>query len=383
MVLFMATKKEDRFQLESLQQKDENFENRLMVFIDKFKDSDPKINRLKTNFDSIPTDKYFFVQFTKEVSKDDSFKMCNYLLAKEEGIDYEKMEKEINDSIGELRSNYNISIFGFQEKSFIGELDKNKRVCRFCKKKQPETSFKKIAHSISEALGNKLIVTYDECDKCNYEFGTGIENDLVLFLDLYRNFFGVKGKNGIPSLKGENYIIRNDGKKQITIEHYLKEGEESSNDFNFTLKNNRFITYLNIYKTLVKYALSVLEPKEIPQFNETIGWIRGEIEFSHLPKIAILQNYDFFRTHPMVTLYKRKDDDHSIPNLVCEFRFTFFVFVFIIPEKEEFIYTEDFYDNFWNLFKHYKDVKGWSFKKFSNPNPIKFNVNLNFKKSDK
>lgn len=382
MQLFTGIKTEDRYKIESLQQKDQNFENKLIDFVNQFKESDPKINRLKTNFDLILMDEHFFVLFTNEIPKDVSFDLCNYLIAQKEGKDYTVFKNEIDNDFGELRRKYDISIFGFQEKSFIGEKDKTKRICRFCKRKQPEVTFRKIAHSISEALGNKLIVTHDECDECNHLFGIGIETDLILYLDIYRNFFGVKGKNGIPTLFGDNFIMKNDGNKKITLEHYLKEGEEPNEDFNFLLRNKRMIIGLNVYKSLVKYALSVADNNCVDYFENTILWLKGKYQFPKLPKIAVLTSYDLYRDHPMLTLYQRKDEDVTFPKLVCELRFTFITFVFIIPDSNITVYSKDYFDHFWNFFKHYKEVKGWKFIDFSNPEPVKFDVKLNFKKAD-
>jgi hypothetical protein len=42
-------------------------------------------------------------------------------------------------------------------------------VCRYCSGRDPKT-FRKIAHTIPEALGNKWIISADECDACNAAF---------------------------------------------------------------------------------------------------------------------------------------------------------------------------------------------------------------------
>ena len=58
------------------------------------------------------------------------------------------------------------------KKIILGE--KEDRKCRFCGKRPPEVSFRKIAHAIPEALGNKSIQSLYECDSCNEAFGNGI-----------------------------------------------------------------------------------------------------------------------------------------------------------------------------------------------------------------
>lgn len=44
-----------------------------------------------------------------------------------------------------------------------------KGICRYCGGRNPKT-FRKIAHAIPEALGNKWIISADECDVCNDAF---------------------------------------------------------------------------------------------------------------------------------------------------------------------------------------------------------------------
>lgn len=129
--------------------------------------------------------------------------MFNYLSALQKGEDFEKMTKEMDDLFGVLMDSYEMFAFNENTKNKIGELDKSKRVCRYCNKRSPEVSFRKVAHSISEALGNKKIITNDECDACNEKFGKGIENDLILYLNLYRVFLELEGRKVFLNLKGK------------------------------------------------------------------------------------------------------------------------------------------------------------------------------------
>ena len=152
--------------------------------------------------------------------------MFNYLSALQKGEDFEKMTKEMDDLFGVLMDSYEMFAFNENTKNKIGELDKSKRVCRYCNKRSPEVSFRKVAHSISEALGNKKIITNDECDACNEKFGKGIENDLILYLNLYRVFFGIRGKKGIPKFKGKNFEIENI--ETIKIKQILSDEEINS-----------------------------------------------------------------------------------------------------------------------------------------------------------
>ena len=195
--------------IDSLQQNTEGLRNKMNSVVQHYKDYEPKFQRINSYLNDLKDNEYFFIFPNATISKEESFQFYSYLLAIERGEDFEKMTKEMDTIFGNLMNSYEMFVFDENTRQNIGERDKSKRVCRYCNKSKPEVSFKKVAHSISEALGNKKIITNDECDTCNEKFGKGIENDLILYLSLFRNFFGIKGKKGIPKLKGKNFEIIN------------------------------------------------------------------------------------------------------------------------------------------------------------------------------
>ena len=60
--------------------------------------------------------------------------------------------------------NYEAKIFDFVQQSTQYVKDPIENICRFCGNKG---TFKKKAHAIPEAIGNKSIVQKNECDECN------------------------------------------------------------------------------------------------------------------------------------------------------------------------------------------------------------------------
>lgn len=68
-----------------------------------------------------------------------------------------------------------------EDKKYIG--NKHERMCRFCGKTKGETTFKKVAHAIPELIGNKVLISFEECDECNKIFSK-LENELANFLIL-------------------------------------------------------------------------------------------------------------------------------------------------------------------------------------------------------
>jgi hypothetical protein len=371
-----------------LQQNTEEFRAKINSVIQKYKTFEPKIQQINTYFKDLKDNEYFFIFPNDTIHKQQSFHLFNYLSALQKGEDFEKISKEIDELFGVLMDNYEMFAFDADRKNNIkiGESDKSKRVCRYCNKKSPEVSFKKVAHSISEALGNKKIITNDECDACNEKFGEGIENDLILYLNLYRVFFRIRGKNGIPKLKGKNFEIEIKNEETITIDILSDEeiAVSDCNDFQVRLETTEKITTQNIYKTLSKYALGVIDRTQIVNFKDTIEWINGKKNIDNLPKIAILTSYDLFSTHPKLTVYLRKSKDDKLPYAVAEFRFTYLTFVYIIPNsnKDTTDFTQDNnFEYFWNFFKHYSSIQDWSFQKMNDNTIRPFVMNLNIGKN--
>lgn len=373
--------------IESLQQNTTDFKNKIDLVIQKYKTSEPKIQQINSYFKDLKDDEYFFFFPNSEISKDQSFQFYNYLSAKEKNEDYETLTNQIDDLFGALRDKYEMFAFDENTRNKIGETDKSKRICRFCNRGSKEVKFKKVAHSISEALGNKKIITNDECDSCNEKFGIGIENDLILYLNLYRNVFGIRGKSGVPKLKGKNFEMENNG--TIEIKQYLTDEEVNDSDrddFKVKLETSQELTAQNIYRTLSKYALSVIDKNLIEHFGETIKWINGEVSFDNLPKVAMLTSYDLFSYHPKLMVYIRKSDDFELPFAVAEFRFTFLTFAFVIPKSSkdniDFTNAED-YKKYWQFFKHFSSVPNWTFTKMNDTSARKFTMNLNFEPKQK
>jgi hypothetical protein len=391
--LLMAFAKEIDYEnlkinIDSLQQNTEEFRDKIDFFVQKYKNIEYKIQQINTYFKDLKDNEYFFIFLNATISKEQSFPLHNYLLALQEGEDFEKISKEIDELFGVLMDNYEMFAFDADRKNNIkiGESDKSKRVCRYCNKKSPEVSFKKVAHSISEALGNKKIITNDECDACNEKFGEGIENDLILYLNLYRVFFRIRGKNGIPKLKGKNFEIEIKNEETITIDILSDEeiAVSDCNDFQVRLETTENITTQNIYKTLSKYALGVIDRTQIVNFKDTIEWINSKKNIDNLPKIAILTSYDLFSARPKIMVYLRKNEDNKLPYAVAEFRFTYLIFVYIIPNsnKDTTDFTQDNnFEYFWDFFKHYSSIQDWSFQKMNDNTIRPFVMNLNIGKN--
>lgn len=370
--------------INALQHNTNELKRRINSVVERYKNLNCKIQQLNTYLQGLKKNEPFFVLPGGEITTEQRNSLTLYLHSIKEKKDFTQMTKEVNNLFGVLMDNYEIFAFNENTRKKIGEREKQKRVCRYCDKQSPEVSFKKVAHSISEALGNKTIITNDECDTCNEKFGQGIETDLINYLNFFRVFFGVRGKSGVPKLKGKNFEITNNEVIEIIQRLSDKELKDSiSNNFEFRLETKQNVTKQNIYKALVKYAISVIDRRYIVNFKKTIAWINGVETIDTLPKVALLTSYDMFTEHPQLIVYLRKNEETKLPYVVAEFKFTCLTFVYIIPgsSKDSTDFTnEDNYKYFWNFFKHYNSVHNWSFLKLNDNVPRKFVMNIDFNK---
>lgn len=369
----------------SLQKMTDEFRAILLNYFDDYKDDIPELNGLIAFLNKLEHNEYYYFLPNLELNTIETVKLHNKLRSLSENISLEKLNNQSKELFNELLNNYNFEIFG-QHRVNIGTKNKRERNCRFCRKSMPETTFNSKAHAISEALGNKSIVLFEECDNCNSKFSKSIESDIVTYLSIFRTVYNIKGKSGSKKFKGKNFKLTNDEK--VLIE--LTKGNTpdiNKSSHKLKLESGHSIVHQNIYKALCKFYISTIPSSELTKFTKTIEWINGDYKSLILPDVAEIITYKSFTTHPKLTIYTRKNNNYLIPYAVGEFNFTCKKFVFIVPfssmDNKTFTRKAD-YNAFWSTFKHLHKLKDWNFNQFSNDSPKIFNINLNFQtKSDK
>ncbi|MEB0261779.1 hypothetical protein [Mucilaginibacter sp. 10I4] len=197
--------------------------------------------------------------------------------------------------------------------------DRKDRVCRFCHKKSPYVSFHKNAHVVSEMLGNKRFQSDFECDDCNAIFSR-YENDLANYLGIVRTVQSVKGKK-IPKFKSADkklsaHVIKED---EITNVVEFRRFEGLNETFEFDKENKQTIvkytkapyTPLHVYKALLKMALSVVDPKHLPDYNFAFEFLRTKKHDEKFSGFAILirstMSLTFQFPSPTVMIFRKKD----------------------------------------------------------------------------
>lgn len=403
--------KENRAKIDYKHQYTEPFKKNLIAFSDKYKEVIPEIQRLPANFNRLKTDEWFFMLPPGDLNTKEKLALEKEL-NKLNGIVCRISPADVEAIFSNMLDNYEFFSFNmnFPKKIAIGEGQKNKRVCRFCKCQSPQVHFKKEAHAISEALGNKKLILNEECDSCNEYFDKNIERDFISYHNMARTIFGIKNKeNKTPKMKGKNFELSKGEDDDIglaiifnpvnelhgdDVESIKDQGlaEEASDgktrnegvqDFprELTFATGNKIRLQNIYKSLCKFALSVADSSFLNSFEDTIEWIRGKKEISSLPKIATLVSHSLFAEQPEVVLFFRNNNNYALPFCVAEFRFACYTYIFIIPLSSKdtcHFLTESEYANFISHFGQIQAGGKFEFLDFSEDVERELNYSINF-----
>jgi hypothetical protein len=78
---------------------------------------------------------------------------------------------------------------------------RNLRTCRFCSRPQADVNFEQVAHAVPYFLGNRHLISEDECDDCNKYFSETLEDHLAKLLKPILSMEKIKGRNGMPKYK--------------------------------------------------------------------------------------------------------------------------------------------------------------------------------------
>lgn len=361
---------------------DQHLWKNIEALVNKYKNKVPQIQQVPQFFKKQTEDEYFFIGYNNDLSQDDLLKVNASLEYLNSGKDYQQTMAEIERTFGGVRQSYNIfAFYGASRKRFYGEKDKTKRVCRFCHQTQATgAKFTMDAHTISESIGNKRIFSYEECDICNDRLGSSVEQDFGEMLRFERCFLGVKGKEGVPVVKGENFTMEHPTGGSIELKIFNEDENDVPEQGDIKLRYITRYNPQNIYRCLVKYALGVIPQEYICHFNDVGDWIRNK---KSLPKLPVLKRLmvDNPELQPYLVLYVRKDDNKELPYAVGEFHVLQYIYAFIIPlcdmDDRDFCAKEDF-DRFWNHFTHYSSLNNWLNININIDEMVDHRVNMTF-----
>lgn len=211
-------------------------------------------------------------------------------------IKHGEHDKNIQDKfkLKKLLAKFDISLQGYEilfnyfdfinssKDTYLYDLPLNARSCIFCLKKEPIVSFRTRPHVIPECLGNKYLLHYEECDQCNEDFSSTIEDALDKYTEIFRTFNRTLNKknkvithksinqtftykfdkeNNVYQMFGEKYkdFVKDDGNGKLSIE--------------FDIKKHR---PLDVYKAFMKIFYGLLPREHHKNFTMLREWIMDE-----------------------------------------------------------------------------------------------------------
>lgn len=354
-----------------------------------YESSNIGLRKVNSYFSEIPDNEFFFVFPETDFSIPQIISFFESIDLLNQGIPFDQLNDKLTKPMGDFNSlfselikKYEIKVYTPKRKTLYGEKDKNKRVCKYCERNITQTSFDEEAHAISEAIGNKTLISTEECDECNHRFAATIEKDLFDYLKLYRVLYGKKGKKKIPELEFKNGIkITFDDDKAIIIDT-KGSAKVNKQEANIPLVFPEKVNFMNIYRCLAKFAISVLPLEIVSNLKGTINWIndiKDNGDHIDLPPVASLLVNNTYYDQPELSVYIRKDEDYTLPYIYCEFKVGFTVYVYILPftskDKTDFAKEENF-NNFWKFTKHYSHFSNWVFNHFNIDQKKDFVINM-------
>jgi hypothetical protein len=354
-----------RVSVDALQQNTPQLRENIAFFIEQTKGVAPQINQLSTFINNLADGEYFYIFPNSDLETIQIAELGNHLQALNHNLDIHIAQEEFTAIFGQLLANYDMISFNGESRIHIGEREKSKKICRFCGKGEPNVSFRKKAHAISEALGNKGIVCNEECDDCNSRFGDGIETDLIAFLSLYRAFFGIKGKGGgTPKLKGKNFSLKKSEEGEVNFQ-IISDDSDSGLPERIEAHTNDKVSQQNIYRALCKYVLSVIPNEYLVSLDQCLHWVNQETPLNEFAPIYMRVVNDLYSEYPSLSVFIRKNSDPELPYIVGDFRFANIVIVFVVPSDKDTkpFATESDSDKFWSISHYSRHAPRDSWKK--------------------
>lgn len=221
---------------------------------------------------------------------------------------------------------------------------KQDRTCRFCNKREPEVSFKKVAHLIPELMGNRNLISDYECDTCNDLFSI-YEDSFAKFLGIARTLSSSKGKEGIPTFKNpdKKLEVRKNNKAvglqinfQGTDNQYFDIDETGKK---LTIKATRHpYKPIYVYKALLKIAYGLLPEDELPNYEHCRLFLQADKNDANFKGHPHLRLFGYLSPGPQfgpptVFLWKKRQEkaEKNIPTRTMVIYFQNYAYQIFLP----------------------------------------------------
>jgi len=166
--------------------------------------------------------------------------------------------------------------------------DGKQRLCRFCRRAVPEVTFNNDAHAVPEFLGNKSLISMNECDSCNTLLADRYEDHLAKWFGPLRTVSQIHGKSGVPTYQDKKrehggrirIEMGDDGLHFTLVDADLMGQLSNGGPMAFSLPvDTPSQPYIPIRAAmaLVKAACSMCPPGELNQCNAAMDWLMWRV----------------------------------------------------------------------------------------------------------
>jgi hypothetical protein len=267
----------------------------------------------------------------------------------------EKMDKNLYRAFQMFNESYDLDLevdsTKITRKSYFSQKE-IPQICRFCNLSFPDTTFNTDSHLIPKFLGSKYLLSNYECDNCNSVFKL-YENDFANFIGITRSINGISGKSKNPTYKKDGIKIfqESSGRLIIDSKDFVDKLKKGHDEILIEATRNKF-TPINVFKALLKIAVSTIKAEEVENFRKTIEFVRfGEDNLYQKLKnsASIFQIFipgPPIPEFPIIHMFKRKGDQYHVPERIMILQVRNFKYQVALPfnknEKKLDVKTVDF-----------------------------------------
>jgi hypothetical protein len=190
-----------------------------------------------------------------------------------------------------------------------------------------------VAHAFPEALGNKWIISRDECDRCNQAFSK-YDDAIAKAVSPFLTLGGVKGKSNkvrkTGRSEGESVISRHGGADGQRINMFANNADPAQH-VSVTAEGILRMTMpvANVpfkprraYKALVKMGVALLPDEELNHYTKLRAWlldIDDKVDFTNLDVGLSFASVGNAPPVAVGTLLRRIDPDDLVPHILFIF----------------------------------------------------------------
>ncbi|MFE8595766.1 HNH endonuclease [Archangium violaceum] len=197
------------------------------------------------------------------------------------------------------------------------------RRCALCGRDSAQATFRREAHLILEAFGNKSIITHDECDDCNTRQMARLDNELAALLGVERAVAAVRPKKGRTAKAQLDSARSSIGGQEAgaPLEVVLREGDSSvsvtfgsGNTLNLAGPRLTFRP-LSAIRSLARMGFQALPAEQRQRFENVRRLVMGEVEVAPARLYKIFRPGDPF-AFVGLTVWTRTSERTELPEML-------------------------------------------------------------------